>query len=177
MKKKLVLAGLALAICTSVVAGTMAVYATQLDNLATESNQVVAKQFVLTGAGVDTFNDTVKIAPTETVEKSFTISNFDNTVITETAMDVEMTIALAAADGKPIAGLAVQVSKNGTPVGAGVTDENGDVSVNVADHFALVEEGQTYLYKVAITWEESENDMAYMGGAERMSVRVVGTQA
>ena len=66
MKKILVIAAMILAITTSLIAGSLALYTTKIDDLAEGS--VVAKEFVLLEGGTDTFKQSVKVAPSETNE-------------------------------------------------------------------------------------------------------------
>lgn len=75
MKKKLLLIVLALAILTSLTAGTLAVYTrTVMDKDA----DVVAKRFACsTTATKQIDNATINLAPTEYMEYEFTIANYD----------------------------------------------------------------------------------------------------
>jgi len=61
MKKVLTLVALVLILSTSVIAGTLAMYTTTIDNIAEGS--VVAKEFILLKDGTDTFTKDLKIAP------------------------------------------------------------------------------------------------------------------
>ena len=85
MKKALLGFALVLLLTTSVIAGTLAMYTTSIDNLAEGS--VVAKEFILTEGGTDTFTKNVKIAPNETVNWQFSVMNYNGSIISETAMN------------------------------------------------------------------------------------------
>lgn len=176
MKKALIIGALILAISTSITAGTLAVYITQIDTIATESNQVVAKQFILTGEGVGNFNTAVKIAPTETVVKSFTVSNNKGSVITETDMNVKVVASLSPADTKGIAGLVVTIKKGNAVLGTGTTDYSGNTEINFTDKFTA-NNAQTYQYDVSIEWPSGANDIEYVNAANKLSLTVIGTQS
>ncbi|HHW74463.1 MAG TPA: hypothetical protein GX744_04325, partial [Firmicutes bacterium] len=66
MKKALTITALVLLISLSLIAGTLAMYVVEIDDLAEGS--VVAKEFILEEGVTNTFSDDVKIAPGETVE-------------------------------------------------------------------------------------------------------------
>ena len=146
MKKTLVLLSLVLAIALSVLSGTLAVYTTTIANLA--DGNVVAKEFILLENGSDTFKENVKIAPTETVEWTFSVKNYDGNIVSETAMDLAFTVDIAASTGKEaIAPLIVTIKKGNTVVG---TNKTGTDSIIFADEFALNEVGQAHTYTVII---------------------------
>lgn len=75
MKKKLFLVILALAILTSLTAGTLAVYTKTV----TETEKIEAKRFAFSAVG-DIAGDstTINLAPTESMEYDFTIANVDS---------------------------------------------------------------------------------------------------
>ena len=58
MKKALTIVALVLILSTSVIAGTLAMYTTTIDNIAEGS--VVAKEFILVEGGTDTFTKNLK---------------------------------------------------------------------------------------------------------------------
>jgi len=74
MKKTLITLALVLLLATSVIAGTLAMYTTSIDNLSEGS--VVAKEFILTKGGTDTFAQNVKLSPGESEEWKFSIKNY-----------------------------------------------------------------------------------------------------
>lgn len=90
MKKALLIAALSLTIATSVISGTLAAYNAQVD---LQEDQIVAKGFALEsekslswGTGV------AKIAPGESHDIQFTVSNFNDAMVTETGMKVDILI-------------------------------------------------------------------------------------
>ena len=175
MKKTLVLLSLVLAIALSVLSGTLAVYTTTIANLA--DGNVVAKEFILLENGSDTFKENVKIAPTETVEWTFSVKNYDGNIVSETAMDLAFTVDIAASTGKEaIAPLIVTIKKGNTVVG---TNKTGTDSIIFADEFALNEVGQAHTYTVIIDWPSDDTiDINYAGSGfgTTISVSVTGTQ-
>lgn len=173
MKKTLVLLSLVLAIALSVLSGTLAVYTTTIADLA--DGNVVAKEFILLKNGNDTFEEDVKIAPTEKVEWTFSVKNYDGNIVSETAMDLTFTVKIAASTGKEaIAPLIVTIKKGDTVVGA----KTGTGSITFADEFALNEEGQAHTYTVIIYWPSDDTDITYAGSGfgTAISVSVTGTQ-
>ena len=75
MKKKLLLVVLALAILTSLTAGTLAVYTRTLS----DSETVAAKRFAFSLAGqLEGENTSINLAPSESMKYNFVISNADS---------------------------------------------------------------------------------------------------
>lgn len=176
MKKVLILTVLVLTIATSIVAGTLAVYNINLGTIAEGS--VIAKEFKLTGEGLDNFIYDVKIAPTETVTMDFTVSNFDGAITSETNMDVAIKVDVKAATGKSVIEPVNVVVKdnNGNVVSTGsLTNGTGLLSVDTS--FTTVKETKTYT--VEFTWESTNNDTAYAGAGfgTAAEITVIGTQA
>ncbi|MGI6615745.1 MAG: hypothetical protein ACOX30_07000 [Dethiobacteria bacterium] len=175
MKKVLTITALVLLISLSLIAGTLAMYVVEIDDLAEGS--VVAKEFILEEGVTNTFSDDVKIAPSETVEWKFSVKNYDGQTISETAMDLEFAIELTAADGKSaITPLKVTVfDENNNPV---ETTTEGATTYTFADEFELKDEGQEKTYTVAINWPDGENDIDYAGAdfGTALAVSVTGTQ-
>ncbi len=175
MKKILTGFALVLLLTTSIVAGTLAMYTTKIDNLAEGS--VVAKEFILTEGGTDTFTKNVKIAPGETVNWQFSVKNFNGSVISETAMDLNFDLDVGAADGKTaIAPLTITVKdSNGNTVGT-VTQSG---KIKFSDVFALAASGQEKTYTVSVNWPgNGANDINYAGAGYGTAVKVsvTGTQ-
>ena len=175
MKKTLVLVALVAVIATSIISGTLALYTTTIDDLATGS--VVAKEFILLENGSDTFETNVKIAPTETVTWAFSIKNYDGALVTETGMDLDIVVDVTAIAGKTaIAPLVVTVTNEldevvGTKTGTGV--------ISFADVFELDADGQEHTYTVTINWPSDDSvDINYAGGdfGTAVAVTVTGTQ-
>ena len=108
MKKTLVLLSLVLAIALSVLSGTLAVYTT---TIALAVGNVVAKEFILLENGYDTFEENVKIAPKEKVEWTFSVKNYKGNIVSETAMDLDFTVNIAASTGRSNSPLIVTIKK------------------------------------------------------------------
>lgn len=175
MKRVLLTIALALVATTSLIAGTLAMYTTTVDNLAEGS--VTAKEFVLTEGGTDSFVKDVKIAPDETVNWQFSVKNFDGSVVSETAMDLSFAVNVEPAQGKSaIAPLAVTVTdEGGSVVGSAVS--SGVIAFS--DAFALAASGQEKTYTVTVDWPgDDATDIQYAGAAYGASVgvSVTGTQ-
>lgn len=175
MKKTLVVFSLVLFIAVSVIAGTLAMYTTTIDEVA--SGSVVAKEFVLMGNETQGFTENVKIAPTETKTWKFNVKNFNDNVVSETAMDLDFTVGIAASTGKTaIAPLVVTVKNEAGNV---VATKTGTGTVTFEDEFTLDTVGQTHEYTVEITWpSNNEIDIDYAGASygSAVSISVTGTQ-
>lgn len=175
MKKTLALIAMVLVIVGSVAAGTLAVYTTTVDDLAT--GDVVAKEFILLENGSDSFEQNVKIAPTETVSWQFGIKNNDGEKISETAMDVDITLDIAAAaDKSAIAPLVVTVKNEG---GSVVGTQTGTGTITFADYFSDLG-AQSRTYTVEVEWPSNDDvDYQYAGAGfgTAVAVTVQGTQA
>ncbi len=185
MKKTLSIIALVLAITVSLIAGTMSYYYTEINDLAEGS--VVAKEFILLESGSDNFEADVKIAPGEEIKWEFAVKNFNETAVSETAMDLKFTIDLAAMEDKvAIAPLQVRVQEAGE--GGGLLIKNtvtGTGTISVSDHFDLQDEGQKKEYVVTVSWpletlgeNGSINDADYAGAGygSTITVSVTGTQ-
>ncbi|MEG1613671.1 MAG: hypothetical protein RR357_05845 [Clostridia bacterium] len=174
MKKTLVTLSLALIIVSSLVAGTLAMYSTRVDNVAEGS--VVAKEFKVVTTAKESFKKDIKIAPSETVSMVFAVSNFEGAIITETKMNLAISVSLAAADGKTaITPLTISVKKGGKTIG---TVAGGVVSI--ADTFELDTVGQTYEYTVEVVWPSNDAiDNNFIGAnfGSVVKVSMVATQA
>ena len=178
MKRLFLVLALVLTIITSVIAGTMAMYTVTLDDLAEGS--VVAKEFILTEYGTDTFEFGVKIAPTETVIWSFGLKNYEGEFVSEVPIDYTVTLTAEAADGKSAIGpltAAVFDTDNNIVSAGGLTDGVGTLTVN--GRFPLEAAGQSRVYELRIYWESTDNDIDYAGNAfETMfNVSVTGVQS
>ncbi len=183
MKRTLLVAALVLAISTSIIAGTMAMYVVEIDDLAEGS--VVAKEFALEPGETDTFENNVKIAPGETVDWEFSVKNYDeNDVVSETAMDLDFAVTLADAEGKDaIVPLLVTVKDENeqtvTPETSTVQDGSG--TITFTDEFLLADQGQEKTYTVSIEWPwettgVDDIDYAGAGYGTAITVSVTGTQ-
>lgn len=175
MKKILTLVALVLIVSTSVIAGTLAMYTTTIDNIAEGS--VVAKEFILVEGGTDTFTENVKIGPSETKDWQFKVRNYNGAVISETGMDLNFAVDVLAENGKTvIAPLNVSVKNpNGDVVGT--VNSNG--KIEFADEFELSASGQEKTYTVSVNWPSNNTvDSSFAGTAYGTAVKVsvTGTQ-
>lgn len=175
MKKVLVIVALVLVLSTAVIAGTLAMYTTSIDNLATGS--VVAKEFVLLENGTDSFTENVKIAPTEAVDWQFSVKNYDGAIVSETAMALDFNIQVAAPDGKNMIDPLVITVKDESGNIVGTTTGSG--TIDFSNEFALNASGQQKTYTVSINWPSDDAiDINYVGAdyGAAVTVSVTGTQ-
>lgn len=175
MKKTLVIIALVLVLSTSIIAGTLAMYTTSIDDLAMGS--VVAKEFVLLENGADSFTENVKLAPSETVEWQFGVKNFDGSVVSETAMALDFDINVTSADGRNMIDTLVVTVKDqdGNVVGT----STGSGKIEYGSEFALSAGGQQKTYTVSVNWPSDDAvdiDYAGSGFGAAVTVSVTGTQ-
>lgn len=161
MKKIVLLLALVLIMVSSIVAGTLATYTVSIDNLAEGS--VVAKEFIFVGEGTDTFQQGLKIAPTETVQWQFKVKNYENHIVSETDMYYKLSFNVQALSGKS----AIE------PLTVTVKDLNGQVlnsltgvgTFDVSGSFPLAVNCQEQDYLVEIYWpSDGTSDINYAGG-------------
>ncbi len=169
MKKILVTVAFILLLTTSIAAGTLAMYTTTIDDLAEGS--VVAKEFILTEGGTDTFTKNVKIAPGETVDWQFSVKNYDGAVVSETAMNLDFDVDVVAADGKAVIAPLTVTVKDSSGVVVGTATGSG--TIVFADEFNLAAAGQEKVYTVSANWTSNDAvDINYAGADYGTAVRV-----
>ncbi|NMB41931.1 MAG: hypothetical protein GX996_08350 [Firmicutes bacterium] len=183
MKRTLLVAALVLAVSTSIIAGTLAMYTVSLPNLAEGS--VVAKEFVLKPGETNTFSEEiVGIAPGETVDWDFSVKNYDGEIVSETGMDLEFTVDITDTDeNNAIAPLVVTIKDQDKEEGqevVGTKTGTGTVTFTDEDGFeANVSGEKTYTVSIEWPWEtEDVNDIDYAGADYGTSIKVsvTGTQ-
>ena len=175
MKKTLTFVALVLVLTTSVIAGTLAMYTTSIDKLSEGS--VVAKEFILTEGGTDTFTQNVAIAPGETQSFQFSVKNYNGSIVSETAMDLAFDLDVQAADGKSVIAPLVITVKDSSGNTVGSVTGSGTIQFN--DEFSLNAQGQEKTYTAVVTWPGTENtDINYAGAGfgTALKVSVTGTQ-
>jgi hypothetical protein len=106
-KKKLLLVLLALAIVTSLSAGTLAIYT---KTVTTVDNDVKAKKFVFTANAAKTYVTNFSLAPKDSWSYTFTVNNFDATATAEVALDYAIAINDSAAT-ENMSGLETKLQK------------------------------------------------------------------
>ena len=164
MKKTLLIVALVLAITTSIIAGTMAYYTITLDELV--KGDVVAKEFILEGEVTKTHEGAVKLAPGESQEWTFNISNYDDNFVTETDMDVTIDVTTL---------------NTSAPLEISVTLDDDDItSGEVIPNLFTAEVGATKILTVTVSWPwGTANDDIEFAGQDlgTLSVKVTGTQS
>ncbi|MFH0793669.1 MAG: hypothetical protein V2A74_06510 [bacterium] len=176
MKKKLILVILALAILTSLTAGTLAVYTRTV----TDTEQIEAKRFAFSAAGkIAGDSASINLAPTESMEYDFNIANVDekNGPVAEVPMQFDVTINFQEAFSK-MPGLKATLYFGEEKVGEyadGQIKYSTQSSANVLFDKA---------YKVVLTWEDNGNDSGHTtAGIDKVTMKtgltltVVATQA
>lgn len=169
MKKTLFILALVLTMASSLVAGTLAMYTTSIDNLTAGS--ITAKEFIFTGVGTDSFRQGVKIAPSETVQWHFKVRNYEDDIVTETDLYYKLTFNIRPTENKSaIEPLTVTVKDLEGRILNSVT---GTGTFDVVDAFMLSEDGQEKDYIVEINWPaDGSNDIEYAGEKYGTSITV-----
>ncbi|RNC63178.1 MAG: hypothetical protein AWM53_01564 [Candidatus Dichloromethanomonas elyunquensis] len=169
MKRIFFLLLLVLTIVSSITAGTLAMYTASIDSLAQGST--VAKEFIFVGDGTDTFQQGIKIAPSETADWQFKVKNYKNQVITETDLYYKLTFTVLASPGK----------KAIDPLTVSVKDINGNIlnrvtgvgTFDVLGSFPLSAVGQEKDYTVEIHWPDNgSSDINFAGNNFGTTVNV-----
>lgn len=160
MKKFIFVSLLLLLMASSIVAGSLAMYTTSIDGIA--SGSVLAKEFIFLEDGTDSFQQGVKIAPAETVRWQFGVKNFDGQVITETDLYYKLAFHVSASAGKTaIEPLTVTVKDSSGNTLSSVT---GTGEMIVTGAFPLSTAGQEQFYIVEIYWPSDDSvDIGYAG--------------
>lgn len=164
MKKKLLLVVLALAILTSLTAGTLAVYTRTVTKTAT----VEAKKFAFSVEGsIEDGNSTINLAPSESMDYNFSITNVDeNDAVAEIALEYRTTITFSGATAA-MPGLTVKLYKDNA--------EYGDYSVPGQITFTTQSEADVEFlgqYVVRCTWLDNDDDETQTAkGAAKVSVQ------
>ena len=158
MKKKyLLLTFLALAIITSLTAGTLAIYTSANDLAATE---VTAKKFAFSSAKSAGYSQSVKLAPTESQDYPFTVTNLDGTTPSEVPMyytiNVDIDEVIAAMPGLTVellnGDIVVATSKASDITWGGDAEGKTHFSASV---------GATHNYKLRLNWvSDGSNNVA-----------------
>lgn len=169
MKKTIFLSVLILAIIGSVLGGTLATYTIKLDNFA--SGDVVAKEFIFLKDGEDTFQQNVKIAPTETVIWQLGVKNHDGSKITETDLYYKLVFNVHAATGRSAILPLIVTVKDST--GAVVSTVTGVGTMEVLGAFPLSTSPQRAGYTIEIHWPSNTDvDINYAGDAFGTAISV-----
>lgn len=174
-KKPLLFALLALAIVTSLTAGTLAVYTKSVELGAA----VAVKKFAFTSTGgIDSDNPSIKLAPGESDSYSFTVSNTDdkkNVAEVDLNCDIKIDIKDAIAS---MTGLTVTLTGGDLTEPMPITGTTLDHTVKL-----LSSKSTTYEYTVTFDWVDNGNDKDHTddglsGGIKQgMEIKVVATQA
>lgn len=152
MKRTALILILLLVMAGSLTAGTLAMYTTSIDSLAQGS--VVAKEFIFTGDGHDSFAQGVKIAPEETVTWQFNVKNYSGHIVTETDLYYKLNFHIQASAGKTaIEPMTVTVKdESGNTVGSAT----GVGVFSVLGQFPLSENGQEKTYTLELYWPSND---------------------
>ena len=160
---------LILAIMSSVIAGTLANYTISIDTLAYGS--AVGKEFVFLEDGMDSFANSVKIAPGETIQWQFAVKNYTDSVVTETDMYYQLSFNVKASTNKQaIAPLMITVKdENNNTVGTLA----GTGTLTATGAFVLSNVGQSDAFTLLIYWPQNDAvDNNYAGTEFGSSISV-----
>ena len=167
MKKTLTILSLVIVIAMSTLAGTLAVYT--VDTPDYNSGDIVAKEFVFSTEGDANFGDTVKIAPTETVNKSFTVANFKPGITAET--DMTVTIVVTVQGGITPLQITVDGDRNSTATFNVIDKNKVEITVDL-----LADTQTTETFTVSVKWPSTEFDNNYIGKKSSINVDAIAVQ-
>ncbi len=176
MKKKLFLVILALAILTSLTAGTLAVYTKTL----TDTEKIEAKRFAFSAEGDIAGDSTsINLAPTESMEYDFSIANVDSKggPVAEVPLTFNVSINYKEAAGK-MPGLVATLYSGEEKVGKYA---DGEITYTAYSKAGEIFEGA---YKVVLTWTDDGSNStgqttagnAKVSFATGLTLTVVATQ-
>ena len=177
--KKLLLVVLALAILTSLTAGTLAVYTKSV----TLNGQIEAKKFAFTATGgIEGDKKAINLAPTESMSYNFKLTNKDGTAVAEVPMNYVISINFtdAAAKMPGLTAVLNKVDADGKIVaGTAINATNGIIS---ATNSSDASTGFDQNYRVTLNWAGTDNAGQTTAGASKVTlekgldVTVVATQ-
>jgi hypothetical protein len=161
MKKKyLLLTLLALAIVTSLTAGTLAVYTKSVS-----MNAVVEiKKFAFAAAGkIEGEAKSINLAPTETKSYNFTVTNYEGETGSPAEVALDYTVFADFADAaKKMPGLTAVLTKDGVQVAA--ANVNGTITYA---NTTLAGTATKHEYVIKLTWAGNDNTAQTSAGLEK----------
>ena len=180
-KKPLLFALLALAIVTSLTAGTLAIYTKKVEL----AGDVEIKRFAFSAkGGTDTTVKPVKLAPKEAMTTGFTVTNSENgSPPAEVDLNYQITVNIEET-AKKMDGLRAELlDKNGTPLN--VLGNATGTQFTYRSKLVAGADPQVDEYQVKLTWEHVEGkdaEQTAVGTAaqtfkEGLKITVVATQA
>ncbi len=181
MKRKyLLLTFLALAIVTSLTAGTLAIYTT---TETWDGNNVQAKKYIFTTAGNQSFAANVKLAPTESQDYLFTVSNADGSAVAEIPLDHTIVVDYSAPMAQ-MKGLQATLYRRlrGTPEADwSVAKADTTGSFTFTGDLMNANSNTTWEYKLTLTWTDTDNTSQTTSGetpsAQSFSIKVTAAQS
>jgi hypothetical protein len=167
-KKRLLLVFLALAIVTSLTAGTLAIYTKSIDL----TGKVEAKKFAFTATGgYENSAQSINLAPTEAQNYLFVVTNKEGTSIAEVDLKYTVSIDFAAAAAAMPGLTATLYEKAGTDTSytqvatvgatAGIITYSSTTAKNTATE---------HDYKLTLTWSGNDNGAQTTAGANKVSL-------
>lgn len=183
MKKALLIAALSLTIATSVISGTLAAYNAQVD---LQEDQIVAKGFALESAKSLSWGTGVaKIAPGENHEIAFTVSNFNDAMVTETGMKVDILIDVNglndtntnSIDPLKYSLYEIDGSEERLISTQSFIDPSNDVEDEIKHSFNFTDSGsqQTKNFKLLVEWPSgsAETDNEFIGAEHGNDIQII----
>lgn len=178
-KKTLLFSLLALAIVTSLTAGTLAIYTKSV----TLSSKVDIKKFAFTAGGAsDSVNKPIKLAPSEQETYTFSVTNEDNKVTSEVDLDYVIKIDIADA-AKQMTGLTASLSLNDKTLDTTpLTGQDIGKLTYTATEKLPASKSTTVNYVVTLLWEAGTDDEHTTAGltvteTKGLTVEVTATQS
>ncbi|NLI22522.1 MAG: hypothetical protein GX418_13370 [Clostridiales bacterium] len=162
--KKLLLVVLALAIVTSLTAGTLAIYTKTV----TMTGQVEAKKFAFTADGnIENDAEAINLAPTESMDYLFVVTNLDGKTPAEVPLKYNVAIDFSkASDNMP--GLTATLYEKKTANGEYEVVATGNSTITYNDATEANTAAQ-HDYKLTLTWSGTDNDGQTVAGTQKVT--------
>ena len=180
MKRKyLLLTFLALAIITSLTAGTLAIYTT---TETWDGNNVQAKKYIFTTTGNQSFAANVKLAPTESQDYLFTVSNADGSAVAEIPLDHTVVVDYSGplSQMKGLQATLYRRLKSSPEADWSVAKTDSTGSFTFSGDLMKASSSTTWEYKLTLTWTDTDNTSQTSSGetpsAKSFSIKVTATQ-
>ena len=173
MKRTLLILLLITAISTSLLAGTMAVYSSNVD---LKTGNITAKRFYIGVGNEDAFN--IKIAPGESQQYAFEITNLNKD---GQPTEVDMNLSIAADFSSVYAalpGMQIRLEERGNPSLSRDAAGNGQFRY-VEDSAFKADQGATRTFVFVFTWGEADaaKQVAQAGTrVDGITLYITGTQ-
>lgn len=171
MKKKSMIAVLAVLVLISLVSGSLAVYQSTLPDM---GGNAAAANFVIDGnSNGGLFTETLNIAPGDTQSSTIAVRNSKGSNVTETDMKLNINVTLET-EVQPL----VLNLKDGDTVLDTATYTSKTIAYDSVTAVFAANDATEKVYTIEIVWPEGDtaSDLSYQGKDISYTISVTGTQ-